>query len=264
MSAGRERLKAVLLDWAGTTVDYGSRAPTEVFIEIFRRRGVLISQAEARGPMGRAKHEHIAEILSLPRVSALWREKYGELHTDADVRAMYDDFLPLQKSTLARGSDVIAGVPETIAELRSHGLKIGSSTGYTRELMDVVRPIAAIGGYEPDVVICSDDVPAGRPAPWMNFLAAQRLNVYPMNTIFVVDDTPVGIAAAKNAGMPACAVSLTGNSMGLSADEVANLSERDRANRLTQIEDEFRAAGADYVIESVADLPQLLRQHALI
>ena len=66
-------IKAVLLDWAGTTVDYGSRAPTQVFVEIFRRRGVEITIAEARGPMGRAKHEHIAMVAALPRVTGRLR-----------------------------------------------------------------------------------------------------------------------------------------------------------------------------------------------
>ena len=121
-------IKAVLLDWAGTTVDYGSRAPTQVFVEIFRRRGVEITIAEARGPMGRAKHEHIAMVAALPRVTELWRQRHGAAPTDVDVRAMYDDFLPLQKEILKQGSNVIPGIPEAIAELRQRGIRIGSST----------------------------------------------------------------------------------------------------------------------------------------
>ena len=170
-------LKAVLLDWAGTTVDYGSRAPTQVFLEIFRRRGIAITAAEARGPMGRAKRDHIATVAALPRIAALWRETHGHEPGDAEIDGMYEEFLPLQKEILAKGSDLLPGIPEAIAELRCWGLKICSTTGYTRALMDVVAPQAARAGYAPDVVVCSDDVPAGRPAPWMNFLAAQQLDV---------------------------------------------------------------------------------------
>jgi phosphonoacetaldehyde hydrolase len=253
------RFKAVILDWAGTTVDYGSRAPTQVFIEIFRRRGIDVSAAEARGPMGSAKRDHIAAVLHLPRVAAQWRERYGNTPADRDVQTIYDEFLPLQKETLAReGSEVIAGVPEAIAELRRRGLAIGSTTGYTRALMDVVAPIAAQGGYAPDCVVCSDDVRAGRPAPWMNFRAAELLGAYPLKSVVVVDDTPLGIAAGLAAGALTVGVSQTGNALGLSAAEVAEVPAAELEQRLKAIEREFSQAGANLVIRSVAELPSRL------
>ncbi|MBC7815972.1 MAG: phosphonoacetaldehyde hydrolase [Planctomycetaceae bacterium] len=254
-------LQAVILDWAGTTVDYGSRAPTQVFLEIFRRRGIEITEAEARGPMGRAKREHIAAIAALPRVAALWSHNYGHEPRDADIQAMYDEFLPLQKEVLARGSDVIPGVPAAIAACRQLGLKVGSTTGYTRELMNVVAPLSAQQGYAPDVIVCSDDVPAGRPAPWMNFRAAERLGVFPMNSILVVDDTPVGIDAGRNSGAITVAVTRTGNALGLSAEEAAAISTNDLKTRLARIEQDFRNAGADFVIGSVTELPDLIVDH---
>ena len=252
-------IEAIIFDWAGTTVDYGSRAPTRVFIEVFRRNGVEITVAEARGPMGRAKRDHIVAIASLPRVAALWAERYGRTPSDIDIDQMYYDFLPIQKEALVTGTDVIPGVPEAIEKLRSRGLKIGSSTGYARELMNIVVPIAATGGYSPDVVICADDVPSGRPAPWMNFLAAQQLGVYPMDRILVVDDTPIGIEAGLNAGAITVGVTKTGNSLGLSEAEVSQLSQTDLQSRLAEIENDFRTIGAHFTIPSVADLPDFLR-----
>ena len=65
-------IRAVLFDWAGTTVDYGSRALVEAFVEAFRRSGIELTAAEARGPMGRAKRDHIAAIFALPRVVEAW------------------------------------------------------------------------------------------------------------------------------------------------------------------------------------------------
>lgn len=262
MTEARPALKAVLLDWAGTTVDYGSRAPMAVFIEIFRRCGIPITAEEARGPMGRAKRDHIATIVAMPRVTALWQEVHGRPPVDADIDGMYREFLPLQKETLARmGSDVIPGVSDAIAALRSRGLKIGSSTGYTRELMEVVAPRAVSGGYAPDTMICADDVPAGRPLPWMNFLACQQLGVYPPASVVVVDDTPVGIEAGLNAGMLTVAVTQTGNSLGLSEAEVEQLPVAERQQRLDQIAADFRRVGAHHVIRSVAELPALLQQY---
>ena len=251
-------VSALILDWAGTTIDFGSLAPTQVFVELFRQRGVEITVDEARGPMGKAKRDHILAIASLPRVVSLWHDYYGRPPESADIDDMYEAFLPLQKRALIHGSDVIPGIPEAIEQFRRHGLKIGSSTGYTRELMDVVVPIAAGRGYSPDVIVCADDVPAGRPAPWMNFLAAQKLGVYPMDQILVVDDTVVGIEAGLNAGAITVGVTKTGNELGLSEAEVAVLSQEDLAARLAIIEHKFKALGAHFTVASVADLPRVL------
>lgn len=253
-----QRIRAIIFDWAGTTVDYGSRAPARVFVEIFRRRGVEITVDEARQPMGMAKRDHIATVLNMSRVTKLWRQAHSRAPRDSDVQAMYDEFLPLQKETLAGGSDVIPGVPDVVARLRQRNLKIGSTTGYTRALMEVVTPIAARGGYTPDVVISSDDVPAGRPAPWMNFRAAESLGVYPMSSVIVVDDTPVGIEAGLNAGAWTVAVSQTGNALGLSLEEATAMPAAELDARLAEIEKKFVAVGAHAVIRSVTELPPLV------
>jgi phosphonoacetaldehyde hydrolase len=229
-----------------------------VFVEIFRRRGVDITVAEARGPMGRAKLDHLAAIAALPRVANAWRVCHGRDPDPSDVQAMYEEFLPLQRDVLSRGCDVIAGVPEVVAECRRRGLKIGSTTGYTRALMDVVAPLASQRGYQPDVILCADDVPAGRPAPWLNFRAAEQLGVYPLSAVVVVDDTPVGIEAGLNAGAWTVAVTRTGNGLGLSAEEVSQLPERELQQRLEAIERDFRVLGAHFVIPSVAELPPVL------
>lgn len=259
MSSTRQPIKAVILDWAGVTVDHGSLAPARVFVDVFRRHGIEITNAEAREPMGKAKRDHVIAITEMPRIATLWQQTYGRTPNDADIQKMYDDFLPLQLDALAKGTQVIAGVTQAVDALRQQGLKIGSTTGYTRELMDVVVPIAARGGYSPDVVICADDVTVGRPAPWMNFLAAQQLDVYPFSNIVVIDDTKVGIEAGNNAGATTVAISRTGNSLGLSAEQTAALPPAELESKLLSIRQDFLAAGADYVIESLVELPELIR-----
>lgn len=252
------RIQAVIFDWAGTTVDFGSRAPVEVFVEIFRRSGISITAAEARGPMGRAKRDHLAALTALPQVIEQWQQRYGRLPAQADIDRMYVDFLPLQKEVLARGSDVIAGVAETVAWLRQRGIRIGSTTGYTRALMDVLVPMARQGGFDPEAVIGADDVTAGRPAPWMIFRAAEQLGVYPMSSVLIVDDTPVGIEAGRNAQTWAVAVAKTGNAMGLSEEELSRLPAQVLDQRLQEIRADFAVAGAHDIIDSVADLPVAL------
>lgn len=264
MNVPRVPIRGLLLDWAGTTVDYGSRAPAKVFVEVFHRSGVPVMEIEARGPMGMAKRAHIAAVLNLPRVARAWEEKKGRPPTDADVQRLYEDFLPLQLSVLSEYSSVIPGVPEAIAWCRSKGLKIGSTTGYTQELMQAVSPVAARGGYIPDVLICSDQVVAGRPAPWLNFRAAEEIGIFPMNHLLVVDDTPLGILAGKAAGCLTVAVSSTGNALGISQEEAKALPAGELAERLRLIEFGFRDAGADFVIPSLAELPNLLLAENLL
>ncbi len=173
--------------------------------------------------------------------------------------SMYTDFLPLQKRILAEGSHVIPDVPEAVRNLRDMGVRIGSSTGFTRELMDIVVPIASAEGYEPDVVVCADEVTEGRPAPWMNLRNAELLNVYPLDEILVVDDTLVGIEAGRRAGMKTVGITMTGNELGLSLEAVQQLPPEELHSRLQTIERRFIEAGADFVLQSVAELPQLVR-----
>ncbi len=254
-------IQAVLFDWAGTTVDYGSRAPVQVFLEIFRRIGIDITEAEARGPMGQAKREHIASVMALPRIQSQWKQRFGSNPClTKDVDKLYADFLPLQLSVLSKGSNVIPGIPQLIDALRSQGIKIGSSTGYTRALMEAVIPNAREQGYSPDVVLCSDEVPAGRPMPWLNWRACEALGVYPPASVVVVDDTPIGIQAARNAGMWCVGITMTGNGLGLSQSDAEALPPTELNARLQSLDAQYQAAGAHFVLRSAADLLPVLAE----
>jgi phosphonoacetaldehyde hydrolase len=257
--AGR-RVRALMLDWAGTTIDFGSRAPAEVFAEVFRRKGVDVTTAEARGPMGMAKRDHISAVIRLPRISQLWEQQCGHVPTEQDIDTLYAEFLPLQKSVLVQHSEMIPGVVEVIDRLKKSGIRMASSTGYTRELMQVVTAEAAKQGYAPEVVLCAEDARAGRPAPWMIFRAAEAVDVYPLQEMVVIDDTIVGIQAGLNAGAWTVGVIETGNSMGLSRAELEALSPDERISRRTAIEKTFLAAGADFVIDSVANIEPILNE----
>ncbi len=254
-----QHLKAVVFDWAGTTIDYGSRAPTAVFQEIFRRQGIEVTEAQAREPMGRAKRDHIAAVVAMPPVAEAWQATFGRPCGEEDIDAMYREFLPLQKATLQDHSQLIPGAAEAVAKCRQRGLKIGSSTGYTRELMEVVSAAAAQQGYQPDCVLCADDAPRGRPAPYLLFEAAKRLDVYPMWTIVKVDDTPIGIEAGRNAGCWTVGVTRTGNCVGLSEQQLGELSDQEVQRRCQAAAKRLTDAGAHFTIESVAELPELIK-----
>jgi phosphonoacetaldehyde hydrolase len=252
------RLRAVILDLAGTVVDYGSCAPAGVFIEVFKRRGVEITIAEARGPMGAHKREHIAAVAAMPEVAARWLAAHGAPAADADIDALYADLIPLQVACLPEFSDLIPGAVEAIAAFRGRGLKVATTTGYNREMTEVVLGEMSRQGFEPDAAICVDDVPAGRPEPWMALLAATKLRAYPVSACVKVGDTVPDIAEGLNAGMWAIAVAATGNELGLSLANTAVLPVAELETRVRVAHDRLAGAGAHYVVDGIADVPAIL------
>jgi phosphonoacetaldehyde hydrolase len=251
-------LKAILFDWAGTILDHGSRAPVAAFREVFRRRGIDVSPQTARAPMGLAKRDHLAAMLATAECTAAWRSAYRQDPTAADLDALYAEFLPIQCELLPNYAELIPGVPELTRQLRRRGLALGSTTGYSRPMLDILEPLAAKQGLTLDCVICADQVPAGRPKPWMLFAAAQALDAYPPSAIVNVDDTAAGIEAGRNAGVWSVGITRTGTELGLSLEETAALDPNDLKKRLESARQSLQAAGAHYVLETVADLPPLL------
>lgn len=252
------RVKLVVFDWAGTIIDFGSQAPVIVLQKLFDLQGVPISIAEARGPMGVAKRDHIEAILGMDAVCERWEGRFGSAPTIADRNRLYEEFLPLQKSIMAEHSQPIRGAREVFERLRSAGITIGSTTGYTRELMGIVVPTAAAYGLSPDIVVTSDEVPRGRPAPDMIQEVMRLAEVTDPAEVVKVDDTIVGIEAAANAHCRSVAVIGSGNSLGLSEQAYLKLSESERESLLSPLRRQFEQAGADFVIDTVADLMEVL------
>ena len=254
----RGPLKAVILDWAGTTMDYGCYAPAVVFIEVYKRKGVPISIGEARVPMGAHKKVHIRQISQMESVAQRWVDVHGRKPTEEDVAAMFEDFVPLQLDCLADYADLIPGTLETIAEFRRRGLRIGSTTGYLPEMMTILLAEAARRGYEPDSSVCAGDVPAGRPEPWMCLKNALNLQIYPMEAIVKVGDTLPDIDEGLNAGMWTIGLAKTGNEIGLNAQEIAELPADELEAKLDRAYKRMYQTGAHYVVDAISDVPPLL------
>jgi len=254
----RGRLQAAIVDWAGTTVDYGCQAPTAVLHELFSERRVPVSNSEIRQHMGLLKVDQIRAICSIPRVSAAWCEVYGRAPSEADVQTLFQDFIPRQISCLDRYSDLIPGVAETMARLRERGIKVGTTTGYTRPMLEILVAKAALQGYRPDSNLCPDDVGGGRPMPWMCYENAIRLKVQPLEAFVKIGDTVSDVQEGLNAGMWTIAVTVTGNEVGLTEPEWKALDDAERRSRVAEARCRLAAAGAHYVVDSVADCEAVL------
>jgi phosphonoacetaldehyde hydrolase len=256
----RESLSAVVFDWAGTMIDHGSQAPMGVFVKAFAEFGVAITVEEARGPMGMAKRDHIRTLLAEPRIADAWAAARGAAPGEADIDAVYEVFVPMNVAVVTDFADLVDGAADAAALIRARGLKIGSTTGYTRDIMERLLPLAREQGYSPDNLVCAGDLAEGRPTPLMMYRTFLDLGVWPAHTVVKVDDTEVGIAEGLNAGCCTVGVALTGNVFGLNPAETEALSV-DEYHRLRDLAyARLTRAGAHFVIDSVAQLDGVLDQ----
>jgi len=253
-------LQAAILDWAGTAVDFGSLAPVAALQRVFQENGVPITAAEARHDMGILKKDQIRAICAGDRVREEWARRHGAPPSENDVERMFADFLPRQTEILAEFSTPIPGVADTVDGWREAGLKIGSSTGYTRALLDVVIEAAAPQGYRPDASATPDEVGGGRPRPFMCYRNAILLGVYPLWHCVKIGDTPSDIAEGLNAGMWTIGITATGNEIGLSLAEWQALPEAERDAREHTAAERLRQCGAHFTAASLASTSQILEE----
>jgi phosphonoacetaldehyde hydrolase len=255
-------VKAVIFDWAGTMVDFGCTAPVRALLEVFAGEGLDLSVAEARADMGKAKLDHLRAILADPGVAARWAALKGAAANEAEILELYARLEPAMAAAAAQSAKLIPGAAQVAAELEALGVRIGSGTGYTRQMMAPILAAAAEQGYAPEVVVCAGETPSGRPAPLMAWKALIELDAWPAQACIKVDDAPVGMAEGKAAGCWTVGLAASGNEMGLDQAAYAALPEDARRARLVEAEKALRAAGADFVIEDVSQLMPVVHEIA--
>lgn len=251
-------IEAVIFDWAGTMIDFGSRAPMGVFVELFHRQGLEVSVLEARVPMGLPKRAHIAAMLAQPRIADAWAAQYGATATEADIDRLYAEFGPMNVAIAAQFADLVPGALPIIERLKADGVRIGSTTGYTRAIMEQVVPVAAAQGYAPETLVCADDLPEGRPGPMMMQKCFADLDLADPARVVKVDDTEPGIAEGLAAGTWTVGVAVSGNAVGLSAAEWAALSPNAQFALRRQATQRLFEVGAHFVVDTVTDLLPVL------
>ncbi len=254
-------IQAVIFDLAGTTVDFGSRAPMAAFVKLFARYEIDISIQDARGPMGVNKWNHIDALLHLPHVELQWIKTYGRPPTATDVDEMLAVFTPMNLESIRECAELIPGTREVVALLRSQGIRIGATTGYTREIVDVLLPLMRDQGYEPDVCVCAGDTPLGRPSAQMVMRCGTLLGITDPTQIVKVDDTVPGLMEGRNFGSWTVGVSDTGNAMGLSCDEYWDTPEgvlidlrRKAVQELQQGQPHYVITGVDQLLSVIDDI----------
>ncbi|NJP07124.1 MAG: phosphonoacetaldehyde hydrolase [Chloroflexaceae bacterium] len=252
------RLQAVILDWAGTTVDYGCCAPVAALVETLQRRGIELEHGEARSSLNMGKYDHLSALAQTPSVIQQWQAIYGAQSSDADLEAMFYELESTLVGVVVDYAELVPGVLELVQYCHGRSIHIGTTTGYSRQVMVQLVSATRAQGYEPDAIICVDDVLAGRPAPWMALQNAHYLQCYPMEALVKIGDTVADIEEGLNGGMWTIGVVASGNEVGLTLAEMEALTPQERATSLQAGYQRLYQAGAHYVVDTIADVLPLL------
>ncbi len=256
----RGKVKALVLDWSGTTADAYVLAPAVVFVDVFKKHGVEISMPEARGPMGLRKDLHIKALTEEPEIRERWTAAHGKAPDQGDVDRMFADFVPMQLECLRQYTTLLPGVAEVTQKLQKQGIKIGSSTGFVRSMVDILEEDAKKQGYTPDASVAGDEVVHGaRPKPFMVYRNLDLLDVHPIQSVVKVDDTVSGVGEALEAGCWGVGISRYSNYMNMDTPEEAEtLPKQEIQRRLAHTRETLRKAGAHYVIDEFTQLPEVI------
>lgn len=249
------KIKAVIFDWAGTTVDYGCFAPVQAFSEVFKEFGVTPTMEEVRKPMGMLKIDHIRTMLKMDRIQTCWQEVYNRPSNEEDVQKMYAVYESKLLSVLDQYADPKPYVIDAIKELRDKNIKIGSTTGYTDKMMEIVTKQAEKNGYKPDTWFSPDSVNLkGRPYPYMIFQNIRALEIKSVENVLKVGDTISDIKEGKNAGVLTIGVIEGSSEMGLSKEEYKAMTKEEQEAKCDKVKTAFIEAGADDVILNMSEL----------
>lgn len=246
------------MDWAGTAVDFGCFAPLNAFLRIFAEQQIEITYRQAREPMGLLKIEHIKAILRMPEVNAKFKAVHGREWNMEDVEKMYLSFEKHLFSSLRNFTSPLPGVIDTLEQLRSEGLRVGSTTGYTRTMMEIVRPEAAARGYRVDHCVTPDGLPAGRPAPYMIYQNMIDLAIPSVDEVVKVGDTLADIREGVNAKVWSVGVISGSNELGLTEAEYEAMPEEELKGRKEEVRARMLAAGAHQVLDNIRELPEYI------
>ena len=254
------QVKGLILDWSGTTADAYVLAPAVVFVQVFQKHGVEVAMSEARGPMGLRKDLHIKAMTEIPEIRERWHGIHGQYPTQQDVDRMFEDFVPMQLDCLRNYTTLLPLVAETTQSLQKQGIKIGSSTGFVRSMVDILEEDARKQGYTPDASVAGDEVINGaRPKPFMVYRNLDIMDVHPIQSVIKVDDTVSGVGEALEAGCWGVGIARYSNYMDMdSLEEADSLSEDEIMRRLTHTRDLLQKAGAHYVIDTWEQMPDVI------
>ncbi len=186
----------VIFDMAGTTIEDRGQVPT-AFALTLAANNITITSDEIARVRGASKRQAIRNLLPPPQDSAAARQAFA-----ADAERIYREFGAKLAEAYARdGVRAVTGAQDVFRDLRASGVKVALTTGFDRDIVDLLLSTLGWTRDTVDAVVCGDDVPAGRPAPDMIRLAMTLTGVADPALVANVGDTTMDLESAARAGV---------------------------------------------------------------
>lgn len=252
-------IEAIVLDWAGTTVDYGSRAPIIAFKNAFAHFGIDLSEETIRQDVGLDKLTHVRQILQIPEIANSWETRQPTIPLTKATAEIYAQFQIEINKVLVETAQLKPGMTDLIKFANTHHIRLATTTGYTQVMLNQILPLAAQQGYTPTYNITSEQTNhVGRPKPDMVALAMQKMHISDPSHVIKVGDTVNDILEGKNAGTISIGVVDGGNLIGLPKQAFDQLNIEQRDHYRAKAAAILKEAGADEIINNIADLIPLI------
>lgn len=256
-------IKLAVFDFSGTTTGSGVISVVEAMITTFKTMGITITEEEARLPMGKHKKVHIGLICEMQSVKDKWHTVHNKYPDNLDVNVLFDHFQPIQLDMIDRYETIIPGTIEALTEIKSMNIDRGSSTGFTREMVNRIleknKELIDVMPY----TCAANEVNKARPYPFMIHKNMEHYGIENPHNVVKIDDTEDGMREGFNAGTWTIGVIDHSSNMGLSYNEIIDLKIRfpkEYEEIYQRNKHKMKVAGAQFVVPDITYVPDTIRK----
>ncbi len=256
-----KNIEAVIFDWAGTLIDFGSLATIEAMKKVFLKRGVNISKNIIKVNMGIKKSKHVQKLLDKPVVKRQWIKIFKRNYNGKDVVKISNELDQQLLKEVKKHFNIIPNAKKIFKILKKNKIKIATTTGYSTEIFKVIKRKAKKNGLTTDNDVCVDQVKKGRPNPDMCLKNLKKLKINNYNNCIKIDDSLAGITEGKKSNMITVGLSMTGIQLGLKYRDYLKLTKVMRKYHSKKISKDFFSVGSDYVVNDLFDFQKVLEKY---
>lgn len=191
---------AVAFSWHGVLFDRDRREIHAAMAQTFLQWGVAVTDDDliaTRGPTGRAQ---IARLFSIARIAEAFRAQHHRWATDSDIDIMALDHEPRLLAAAAATPMPNADACDALRRLHAQGIRTAVICCTPRRLLGPQLQALARADVPIDCLVTADEACEPAPSPWGIFEAVRRLGIASASELVLIDDSPAGSIAARNAG----------------------------------------------------------------
>lgn len=255
-------IRACIFDLGGTIVDRYSITPLLSLKKIFENRKIYVNNKLIWKDMGMNKKEHIMNIVKDGYVSNQWTKRYNDYPDDFDINILFDEFNEIQCKYSDEMIDILPETKQCMDYLDFNYIKTGCTTGFNKENMEIIKRKLERNSIFLDSYVSSSclDKPS-RPFPFMIEKNLENLEISDPKQVIKLDDTEIGIREGNNAGCITIGVARWSINMKIiDIEDAYGYSIFELQEKLKESRKILKESGADYVIDTLDELPRIIEK----